>query len=73
MAINNKGFVLTVYEAYDSRLYYCVGKVWESTSIEWGETTTGGTTPSVAINDQGEFVEVHKASGRDIKLFYRTG
>ena len=77
VAINNKGFVFTVFEDKYSRLNYCVGKVCESTYIiEWGETTTEydrGTTPSVAINDQGEFVEVHKASGHDIQLFYRTG
>ena len=75
VATNNKGLVFTVlnFEDYNSGLYYCVGKVWESTFIEWGTITkySSGNFPSVAINDQGEFVEVHEASSS--KLCYYTG
>jgi hypothetical protein len=79
VAINNNGLVVEVHKSENFHtLYYRVGRVksdgtiWvkddQSKSVKYDD----GVQPSVAINNNGLVVEVHKSESHDT-LWYRVG
>ena len=78
VAVNNSGTVVEVHETsnvlpWNHKLYYKVGTI-SGTTIDWGgdDDYDEGLQPSVAIDDNGNVVEVHKSQGHDT-LWYRVG
>jgi hypothetical protein len=76
IALNNGKVVVGVHNTEDSKsLYYRVGKV-DGGKIDWADEShdyDNGVNPSVAINDDGLVVEVHKSQGASNALWYRVG
>jgi hypothetical protein len=82
MSINSSGDLVEVHENNLSanKLFYRYGYVDPNTSspdITWKSGTNGvfyenGDTPGISINDNLDFVEVHKEA-RGSNLHYRTG
>lgn len=78
IAINNHQTIVEVHETsnalpWNHKLYYKVGQV-NGTTIDWGgdDDYDSGVQPSVAINDFGDVVEVHKSQTYNT-LWYRVG
>ena len=80
-AVNNSGMVVEVHNAHSDpdELWYNAG-VLDTTNkiVSWFPLTddqrhysSGGTDPTVALNDSGRVVEVHATEGNN--LYYRTG
>lgn len=70
--------IVAVYkDSSNNKLYYKAGTVNTLGIIDWGEHHTVlndvGTTPSVAINNQGVVVEMHHDSGSPDVLWARVG
>lgn len=77
VAIRNDGTIIQVHETSNvltNSLYYKIGKINGSRIDWWGgdQKYDSGRQPSVAVNDKGVVVEVHKSQSFD-KLYYRVG
>lgn len=78
VAINNNNVVVEVHKSEGAEtLWYQIGEVTGLLEIAgWGRGRAtqynNGEIPSIAINDKGTVVEVHKSEGNNT-LWYRTG
>jgi hypothetical protein len=75
--MNKAGNVVSVHKAASSNvLNYRRGKMNADETVTWDtsshEYDPSGMTPSVAMNEAGQLIEVHKGAG-DNKLYHRYG
>ncbi|WP_108817313.1 hypothetical protein [Pseudovibrio sp. Alg231-02] len=60
----------------DDKLYYRVGRIdFSKKTIIWGDSIQydSGSDHSVAMDNSGNCVEVHRGRGSSVDLYYRTG
>jgi Lipase (class 3) len=75
--MDTQGNVVEVHKGANSdKLYYRRGKMNDNLTVTWDSSShdydSSGTTPSVAINENGVLIEVHKGANGD-ELHYRVG
>lgn len=80
IALNDRNVVVEVHESQNhNTLWYRVGRVngstinWEKNNDKESHEYDKGVLPSVAINDNGLLVEVHKSQGAYNTLWYNIG
>ena len=76
VAVDSYGKVLEVHKGANSnKLYYRVGTMGNNFTVVWTSSSqqydSSGYAPVVAINNNGQVIEVHKGANSD-KLNYRT-
>jgi hypothetical protein len=78
VACNDGGVVVEVHQSDgpSTKMWYHVGIVNANTkTVAWGSSINydSGDNPSVAINNIGIVVEVHKSDGLSTKMWYHVG
>jgi hypothetical protein len=74
VALNGRGQVVEVHDSGGGTLWYWTGTYGADGRVTWlrhGRYDTG-TTPAVALNDNGWLVDVHKSENEDT-LWYHVG